>query len=280
MIPTVALVDSGIGGIPYLRAARRALPAARYLYLADTANFPYGEKSPEEVLRSISDAVSLLAAGQSPDAVVVACNTASVVALDALRARFPFPFVGVVPAVKPAAASSREGRIGVLATPRTAEGPYLSALISRFAADADVVVEAAPDLVEFVEHELPGASTARRDSVLAGAVHRLMDAQVDQIVLGCTHFVHLREDILRLSGGTVGVVDSVDGVVRQLLRVLGRDGRPTAGGDGESPRYDGLPSPRLHVTSEMRAPEQYRLLARSEGMEYAGEISRDSEIPR
>lgn len=274
MTPTVGLVDSGIGGIPYFRAARRALPEARFLYLADTKNFPYGEKSGEEVLHFISDAVALLAGQEELDAVVVACNTASVLALDALRARFPFPFVGVVPAVKPAAASSREGRIGVLATPRTAEGPYLSALISRFAADAEVVVEAAPNLVEFVEHELAGASPERRREVLGDSVRRLVDAEVDQIVLGCTHFVHLREDILRLSAEGVGVVDSVEGVTRQLLRVLGRESREKGAGDGASPRRLESSRARLYVTSESRAPTQYRSLARAEGMEYAGEISR------
>ena len=263
MAVPVAFLDSGIGGIPYLLAARRFLPSRRFVYLADTKYFPYGEKSADVIRKAASEAVERLLAVTPVGAVVVACNTASVVALEDLRRRFDIPIVGVVPAVKPAAETSASGRIGVLATPRTAQGEYLRALIQRFAADAEVVVHPAPDLVDFVEHRLPDATQEERHQVLLSAVKSFLAANVDRIVLGCTHFIHLRGEIESLVGPDIQVVDSVDGVTRQLVRVL----------NGVTEGDDTFPDDTLFVTSSIRAPARYASMADSARLRYAGELS-------
>ncbi|NBC29633.1 MAG: glutamate racemase [Spirochaetes bacterium] len=263
MAVPIAFIDSGIGGIPYLIAARTLLPSRRFLYIADTKYFPYGEKSAETIRKAVCQAVERLLAVTPVAAVVVACNTASVVALEDLRRRFGIPIVGVVPAVKPAAETSASGRIGVLATPRTAQGEYLHALIQRFAADAEVVVHPAPALVDFVEHRLPDASQEERHEVLLSAVKSFVEAKVDRIVLGCTHFIHLRAEIESLVGPHIQVVDSVDGVARQLVRVL----------NGVKEGDDTYPDDALFVTSSIHAPAQYASMADSAGLRYAGELA-------
>ncbi len=266
----LAVIDSGIGGLPYLTAARDALPGRTFVYAADTAHFPYGEKGEDGIRDAVVMLVERLMRHLVPAAVVVACNTASVVALDELRNTFDLPFVGVVPAVKPAAATSEAHRIGVLATPRTAGGPYLQALIERFAANAEVVVEAAPDLVDFIENRMLQAEASERRDALERSVRRLIDARVDRIVLGCTHFIHLRREIEELVGPSVNVVDSVDGVTRQLLRVLGE--RPGEAAAPVSHPLDESPGDALFVTSAEAAPVHYAEWARRCGLRYAGEL--------
>ena len=158
----VAFLDSGIGGLPYLAAARLLLPSAPYVYLADRENFPYGDRTPERITAAVTAAVQRLLTSAHPRVVVIACNTASVVALPALRARFDLPFVGVVPAVKTAAASTPGGRFGVLATQQTVEGEYLRGLIASHAPGCTVVALPAAGLVRFVEEDLLGSTRAER----------------------------------------------------------------------------------------------------------------------
>ena len=135
----VAFLDSGVGGLPYLAHARKHLHSERFVYVADRENFPYGEKSRTAIIAAALSVAGRLLEREHPRLVVVACNTMSVVALADLRARFPVPFVGVVPAVKPAASLSRRKRVGVLATRQTVEGDYLRNLIVQHASGCDVV---------------------------------------------------------------------------------------------------------------------------------------------
>ncbi len=148
---TIAFLDSGIGGIPYFVRARELLPDFRYVYLADTAHFPYGKQEVNEVRKIVHGAVGALIERFEPEVIVVACNTASVVALDSLRERFDVAFVGVVPAIRPAAKLVGDGTIGVLATERTVNDPYVSRLIKEYAPSANVVLVPAGGLVELVE---------------------------------------------------------------------------------------------------------------------------------
>jgi len=254
----VGFVDSGIGGIPYLLAARRIMPRDRFVYYADTANFPYGERPVDEVRRIALQAAELLIALEDPRAIVVACNTASVVALDALRARFAIPFVGVVPAIKPAAELAGRGRIGVLATQRTVEEPYLAGLISRFATGSEVHLVAAGGLVDLIERAFGSLGPAEIDAALEEPVGRLVAAGVDAVVLGCTHFIHVRDRIEHLLGPGVLVVDSVEGVVRQTARVAGE---PV--GERSAPRE---PTP-LYVSGCGPPADSYRHLARTHELE-------------
>jgi len=221
----VAFIDSGIGGIPYLLAARAAMPGNRLVYFADNRNFPYGERDVKRVRELVLEATATLIDLENPRAIVVACNTASVVALEALRERFPIPFVGVVPAIKPAAALATRRRIGVLATQRTVADPYVSQLIHRHAAHSEVVLVAAGGLVDLIERSCGSISPNELEAALAEPVQRLKDAGVAVVVLGCTNFIHVRHRIQEMLGDAIRVIDSVDGVVRQIVRVAG-EGEP------------------------------------------------------
>jgi glutamate racemase len=213
----VGIFDSGIGGIDILVAVRRRLPGRRLLYFADAAFFPYGDRSADEIVVRATDLTrTLLRHGAG--VVVVACNTATAAAIATLRARFDVPFVGVVPAVKPAGACSRSRRIAVLATSNTTRAPVLHDLLTRFGGDADIVCLPAPGLADCVERgDLSSPATLRLlDRYLAPARER----EVDVLVLGCTHYSFLRGAIERIMGPSVRVIDAGDAVARQVERVV------------------------------------------------------------
>ncbi len=216
----VLFLDSGVGGLPYLRAAAAELPSERLVYLADRSNFPYGEKSPAEVRRAIVAAAGEAISAHEPKAAVVACNTASVVALQALRREFGIAFVGVVPAVKPAAQRSLNRRIGVLATARTVEDRYLAELIAQFAADCYVLRVAGGDIVSFVEQRFFVSRAAERRAIVDHAAALFREAGVDTVVLGCTHFLHVERELCEALGSAVHVIDSREGVTRRLAALL------------------------------------------------------------
>ncbi len=216
----VAVLDSGIGGLPYLSWLQTNLPREVLVYVADSANFPYGEKTPDQVREAVTVLGRALVNRYDPKLLLVACNTASVLALDALRAALPIPVVGVVPAVKTAAAVG-SGTLAVLATPRTVEDGYWENLVNQFAPGRRVKGYAAPDLVTLVEE---GAPWEVRESLLAGWARRLLDDDVDAVVLGCTHYLHLADDLRRHLGPEVSLVDSRDGVGRRVGRLLEEQG--------------------------------------------------------
>jgi glutamate racemase len=253
----IAFLDSGVGGLPYLVHARRSLPGERFVYAADSANFPYGEMGASRIVDAAIGVTERLLARENPRLVVVACNTMSVVALGALRARFPVPFVGVVPAVKPAAESSRSRRVGVLATRQTVEGEYLRGLIESHAAGCVVVSLPAAGLVEFVEQDLYRSTGQERAGRVAAEVARFRDARIDTLVLGCTHFLHLEPEFRScLDGAGIALVDSREGVVRQVAR-LAAAGRRRPGEDGHPERGPVV----FYVTGEAAREERYRWFA-------------------
>ncbi len=263
----VAFIDSGIGGLPYLAAVRRLVPDVRLVYAADRGRFPYGGKRPEDIVEAVVSLAGRLVEREHPRLIVVACNTASVVALDDLRRRFPLPFVGTVPAVKPAAAWSRSRRIGVLATRRTVEGDYLRGLVERFAVGCEVVGLPANDLVAFVENELHRASAEQRSARAAAEATRVKDAGVDTVVLGCTHFLHLEAELREAFGPDVTLVDSRDGVARQTARLVGA-GQAHGGG---FPRVDSRPD-AFYLTGPEPFAERHLFFARAFGLEPAGSL--------
>jgi glutamate racemase len=237
----IAFLDSGVGGLPYLAHTRLMLPDRRYVYVADRENFPYGEKEPARIMAAAIAVTEKLLAREHPRLVVVACNTMSVVALARLRQLFTVPFVGVVPAVKPAAALSRSRRVGVLATRQTVEGDYLKHLIEDHARGCAVVSLPAAGLVEYVEEQLCTADPADRAARVRREVERFRDGRIDALVLGCTHFLHLEEEFRSLlEAEGISLVDSRQGVTRQVARLL-----------------DGAP-----VTVETRAPDALYLTGR------------------
>jgi glutamate racemase len=261
----ILFLDSGIGGLPYLELARRRLPGEEFVYLADTANFPYGEKSRARVIAAVVEAAGRGIQAFEPRAVVVACNTASVVALSALRERFGLPFVGTVPAIKPAALLSRNRRVGLLATRRTVQARYLKAMIRSFASGCKVVLVPASGVVDFVERCYFAASTEERRAIAERAVGVVRRRGVDVVVLACTHFLHLESDFRTALGEQVAVVDSRDGVARQLERILA-----AAGPRGD--RGEGARASRLYVTRREGVESRYRMFCERYGLEYAGQI--------
>lgn len=233
--------DSGVGGLPYLAMARKLLPGSTMHYIADDAGFPYGTKTPRQVEDLLLDRVRRLRARLMPDVLVIACHTASHIGLETLRKAHPdLPIIGTVPAIKPAASSSRTGCIGVLASERTIMESYLDDLIARYASELDVVRLPAQDLVSFVERKYLGSSQAERRSVVEPYVRFLLDRKADRIVLACTHFLHLERDIAEcaasLGASGLEIVDSRAGVAKQLAQSMtevgaeANDATPTAPG--------------------------------------------------
>jgi glutamate racemase len=222
----VAVFDSGVGGLSVLRHLRADLPGEDFIYMADTAWCPYGPKPAGAVRGRVFGAVDELV-GRGAKEIVLACNTASTLALDELRERWPtVPFVGMEPAVKPAAARTDTGAIGVLATATTAAGAALARLVDRFGRGVAVHVAVPEGLVELVE-------AGRGDSPEAEALLRPIlaewrAARVDTVVLGCTHYPFACGAIERVAGPGVVVIDPAPAVARQAGRVLAERGLAAA----------------------------------------------------
>jgi len=261
----VAVLDSGIGGLPYLSWLQNHLPLEPLVYVADTANFPYGEKTPDQVRRAVTALGLALVERYQPKLLLVACNTASVLALDALRAALTIPVVGVVPAVKTGAALG-SGTLAVLATPRTVENDYWENLVRAFAPERKVKGYAAPELVTLVEE---GSEPGVREALLAQWARRLAGDGVDAVVLGCTHYLHLTEDLKRHLGPGVALVDSRDGVGRRVAQVLEDNGLLAASREGADRFHF---SARAAWGPEVLAPleRRYRGWAGRFGLDYAG----------
>ena len=221
----VLFLDSGIGGLPYARHFLRHNPGERVVYAADRANFPYGPKDRAVLERLLVALIARLAAAFDPKLAVVACNAASVSALAALRREFPrLPWVGTVPAVKPAIEASRARHIGVLGTRRTVDDPYIGELAARFGADCAVSRVAAPDLVNFVENGGDTAPPGEQRRVVEPYVEEFRRRGVDGIVLGCTHFLFLLDCFTAVAGDGIGIYHSVEGVSRRAAALLDAEG--------------------------------------------------------
>lgn len=217
----IAFIDSGVGGLPYLQWVKEKLPLENFVYFADRKNFPYGEKSREEIVSIVLNAVESLRKDKSPKMLVIACNTASVTSLDAVRDRVDIPVIGVVPAVKPAAEMSLNKRIGVLATERTVKGEYLQGLIDMYAARCHVEKVAGSGIVRFVENDYFTSDENGKEEIVQRAVEQFSGENVDTVVLGCTHFIFLSEILKKQFGPSINVIDSREGVGNQIVKVLG-----------------------------------------------------------
>lgn len=215
---SIGVFDSGVGGGTVVRHIRRLLPAEAVVFLADQANCPYGSRSVEE-LRTLSAANTRWLLDAGAKLIVVACNTASAGALQWLRRKFPeVPFVGMVPAVKPAAQRTESGVVGVMATPATIQGRLLQDVIDQWADDVEVVSQVCHGLVEQIE---AGAlNTPETEQLLRRCLDPLLAAGTDTLVLGCTHYPYLLPQIQRIAGPDVTIVDAAPAVARQVERVL------------------------------------------------------------
>ena len=220
----IGVFDSGIGGLGVLAHVRRELPEADLLYLADQARAPYGIRSLEEVA-IISEQVTEWLLGQGATTIVIACNTASAAALNRVRAAHPeVPFVGMEPAVKPAAMVTKTGVIGVLATAATFQGELFASVVSRHAAGLEVLTAACPRWVDLVEAGILAGDEA--EAAVSECLAPVLSGGADVLVLGCTHFPFLQEVVGAVAGPEVVVVDPAPAVAQQVARVHGaRSGR-------------------------------------------------------
>ncbi len=220
-----AFLDSGTGGIPYMLLLKEKSPERRCVYLGDTVHFPYGEKPFEEIVSCSSHAISQIIDRWNPRAVIIACNTISVTALDELRKLYPdLPIIGTVPAIKLAAKVSLNKKIGFLATNASVNHPYSQKLIEDFASDCQVLKRGDPDLIDFIEHRLFTATREEKMAAVMPAVDYFNSCGCDTIILGCTHFTHMAREIdeafASKSWRKVFVVDSRDGVSNHALDVI------------------------------------------------------------
>ncbi len=220
--PRILLFDSGMGGLTVARAVRTQMPVAHLTYAADNAAFPYGAWKEEALVKRIVHVAGVLIERTQPHIVVVACNTASTIALAQLREAYKLPFVGTVPAIKPAAAQTKSGIIGVLATPGTVSREYTHALIHTYAFHCQVVLHGAKRLAGIAEEKLKGKPVdleELRQEIMPAFAQRGAK-RTDVVVLGCTHYPLLVEDIVRVAPWAVSYIDPAPAIARRVADIL------------------------------------------------------------
>lgn len=259
----VGVFDSGIGGLTVWQEIHRQFPDESTLYLADQKNLPYGPRPAENVL-ALAGAATRFLLDAGCKAIVLACNTASAAALHELREQYPaIPFVGMEPAVKPAAQRSRTRVVGVMATPGTLQGQMFADAVARFAHGVTVVNQACPGLVELIECGRSEEDKIR--TLLQTFLRPIQDAGADTLVLACTHYPFLRQQIQAIVGPQVDVIDPAPAVARQLGRVLSagtlRSDQPARHRFLTTGRPDGLQSALKRLLQLEQAAEQVELAA-------------------
>lgn len=221
--PVILLFDSGLGGLTVLAEVVRARPDADIVYAADDAAFPYGRFSEESLSARVVAVMARLVERFSPDLVVIACNTASTLVLPALRARFAIPFVGTVPAIKPAVAASRSGLVSVLATPGTVARDYTRSLVETYAEGCEVTLVGATGLAAIAEAALRGEPVS--DAAIAAEIAPCFVARdgrrTDAVALACTHYPLLVERLRRLAPWPVAWIDPAPAIARRILQLIG-----------------------------------------------------------
>ena len=225
---SIGIFDSGAGGLSVYRELVKALPLERYLYFSDNAHCPYGEKT-AQYIQERGRTITEVLLGLGADIIVVACNTATAAAIATLRAEYPaVPFIGMEPAVKPAALGTRSGVIGVLATAGTLKGSKYLNTRGLYQDNVKIVEHVGQGFVELVEGGILDGPEA--EATVRASLQPLLDAGADTIVLGCTHYPFLQPLIERLAGPEVKVIDPAPAVARQTVRILQERGIPTGEG--------------------------------------------------
>jgi glutamate racemase len=220
--PTILVFDSGLGGLTVYREVARVRPDARFVYAADDALFPYGAIDEERLIARALDLMAQLIAAHRPDLVVIACNTASTIVLPSLRARLDVPFVGTVPAIKPACAASNTKRVSVLGTEATVKREYTRALIREFAGDCRVTLVGSARLAALAEAAIAG--DAVDDAEIAAEIAPCFvddGARTDTLVLACTHYPLLADRFTRLAPWPVNFIDPAPAIARRVVDLIG-----------------------------------------------------------
>ena len=273
-------IDSGVGGIPYMTSLLQKAPKASCVYVADNANFPYGEKTHDEVVNCVVSVVQKICDKFEPRVIVLACNTISVNALETVRQKFSqVKFVGTVPAIKLAASVSKKKRIGLIATSSTCENPYNIELKNQFASDCELIMRPDAELITFIEENGFTATQTELENAVRPAINFFAEQDCDAVVLGCTHFLNIKNVFekvaLRQAQGPqncIKIVDSVDGVVRHTLDVGGvLGGQPLGQGVGrnEVRPQGGTPS-SLYITGETSS--SYKTICERYKIKFCGKI--------
>ncbi|QBA63366.1 glutamate racemase [Muriicola soli] len=213
----IGIFDSGVGGISIWKELRSKMPYEDMIYLADSINAPYGEKSPEAILELCIKNTELLLQHQCK-LIVVACNTATTNAIDYLRKNYPLPFIGIEPAIKPAALQSVSGKIGVLATRGTLASSLFHSTVKNHAANIEIIEQEGAGLVELIEKGQATSPEVR--TLLQKYIQPMKEAGIDHIVLGCTHFPYLIPVLKEELPAHVKIIDCGEAVARQTFRVL------------------------------------------------------------
>ena len=228
--PTILVFDSGLGGLTVLREIVKARPDAHYVYVADDVFFPYGQHSEDEIIARVVPLIGELIEAHAPDLVVIACNTASTLVMSHLRSAYTAPFVGTVPAIKPACANSRTKRVSVLGTKGTVKREYTRALIRDFAQGCEVTLVGSPDLASLAESALSGVEVD--DSAIAAELAPCFvgadadaSARTDTVVLACTHYPLLIDRFVKLAPWPVDWIDPAPAIARRVVDLLGHSER-------------------------------------------------------
>lgn len=265
--PHCLVFDSGMGGLTVARELELKGFEGKISYAADTGFFPYGDKSDNELIRRVPRLIRALVEAAKPDIFVIACNTASTLALEVTRAVVDIPVVGTVPAIKPAARATKTGTIGILATPGTLRRAYTEALIDAFARNCRVISHGSVRLVELAERLASGEVIEHSDvaedvAKLTGQPH---GDEIDQIVLACTHFPLLADELRSCVDASVSFIDSGEAIARRVMSLLGQTSNPSNAGKvergavwttGASPSLD-----RLIKAARFRGFSDHQLIA-------------------
>lgn len=218
----IGVFDSGVGGLSVLKAMREQMPAENIIYFGDQEHVPYGARSMEEI-QKFSEGITQFLLDKNSKLIVVACNTASAAALTYLRQRFlDVSFVGMEPAVKPAAEITKTGKVGVLATPATFQGALYASVVERFGTGVELFQDTCPGLVSRIEKGELDTDATR--TILENALHPMLEKNIDTVVLGCTHYPFVIPLIQQIVGKDVRVIDPAPSVAKQAKRLLEADG--------------------------------------------------------
>lgn len=220
--PRILVFDSGVGGLSIAQQIQKRLPFAPLIYASDNAFFPYGTKGETELIARVEAVFHNIIAAHPVDIIVIACNTASTLTLPHVRSHFPQPVVGVVPAIKPAAAQSQSQVIGLLATPATVARPYTHNLIREYAPNAEVIAVGSSELVELAEYKLRGGKIApeQLQHILQPFFSHARGHEMDALVLACTHFPLLRDELAAQFSPKVKLIDSGEAIARRVASLL------------------------------------------------------------
>lgn len=220
--PTILMFDSGVGGLSVYEEVRQLLPTAHYIYVFDNEGFPYGDKDESFIIERVVNITQQISQRYPIALAIVACNTASTISLPHLRDRFRFPVVGVVPAIKPAAQSTQNGVIGLLATKGTIARQYTQELITQFATKCQIEMIGAPTLVELAENKLYGQPVSLDEVAETVMPWLTMKNGPDTIILGCTHFPLLKDELRQVFPSSTNFVDSGAAIARRASWLLGQ----------------------------------------------------------